>query len=80
MLALSSKLRANFLRDLVFKPSILASQSPSYHSNRENRNFATTASTGNSIVFVDGVRTPFLQSGTDYKDMLSYELQKHAVL
>ncbi|XP_074597030.1 mitochondrial trifunctional protein beta subunit isoform X2 [Brevipalpus obovatus] len=80
MFALSSKLRPSCLRDLSFKPFTLNSQASSYQANRQNRSFATTAASGNSIVFVDGVRTPFLQSGTDYKDMLSYELQKHAVL
>lgn len=35
---------------------------------------------GKNIVLIDGVRTPFAQSGTVYNDLLAYELEKHAVL
>ena len=35
---------------------------------------------GKDIVIVEGARTPFAQSGTVYKDLMAYELQKHAVL
>ncbi|KAI1302341.1 Trifunctional enzyme subunit beta, mitochondrial [Halotydeus destructor] len=42
------------------------------------------ASTGKkyaqNIVFVDGVRTPFLISGTAYTDLLALDLQRHTVL
>ena len=31
------------------------------------------------VVFIDGVRTPFLRSNTDYKDLMSYELGKFAI-
>lgn len=31
------------------------------------------------IVLIDGVRTPFLRSGTDYMDLMSYELGKFAI-
>lgn len=37
-------------------------------------------SKGPNVVFIDGARTPFLVSGTDFKDFKPYELQKHAVL
>jgi len=33
-----------------------------------------------NIVLVDGVRTPFLPSGTQFKDMLAYELAREALL
>ncbi|KAL3287436.1 hypothetical protein HHI36_001907 [Cryptolaemus montrouzieri] len=36
--------------------------------------------TGKNIVLVDGVRTPFLQSGTDYSKLMSYDLAKQALL
>lgn len=42
-----------------------------------------TASTSNgrkNIVLVDGVRTPFLNSGTDYADVMAYDLQRNALL
>lgn len=31
------------------------------------------------VVLIDGVRTPFLRSGTDYIDLMSYELGKFAI-
>lgn len=33
-----------------------------------------------NIVFVDGVRTPFLHSGTDYMDMMPHELVRQSLL
>lgn len=35
--------------------------------------------TGKNIVFVDGVRTPFLLSGTDYSKLMAYDLAKHSL-
>lgn len=35
--------------------------------------------TGKNIVFVDGVRTPFLMSGTDYAKLMPHELARHAL-
>lgn len=36
--------------------------------------------TGKNIVFVDGVRTPFLLSGTDYAHMMPHELARHSLI
>lgn len=36
--------------------------------------------TGKNIVFVDGVRTPFLPSGTDYQKLMPHELARHALM
>lgn len=36
--------------------------------------------TGKNIVFVDGVRTPFLMSGTEYSNLMAHELARHALL
>lgn len=36
--------------------------------------------TGKNIVFVDGVRTPFLLSGTDYAPLMPHELAKEALM
>ncbi|HXH18782.1 MAG TPA: acetyl-CoA C-acyltransferase [Chitinophagales bacterium] len=33
----------------------------------------------NSIVIIDGCRTPFLRAGTDYKDLMSYQLGQFAI-
>jgi len=33
-----------------------------------------------NIVLVDGVRTPFLLSGTDYAKLMPHELARHALL
>ncbi|CAF2498394.1 unnamed protein product [Rotaria sp. Silwood2] len=35
---------------------------------------------GRDVVFIDGVRTPFLQSFTSYKDLMGYQLARHALL
>ncbi|CAF3959389.1 unnamed protein product, partial [Rotaria sordida] len=35
---------------------------------------------GRDVVFIDGVRTPFLQSFTSYKDLMGYHLARHALL
>lgn len=48
------------------------------------RCMASVGATGkkyrNNIVLVDGVRTPFLLSGTGYQDLLANDLQRHALL
>lgn len=36
--------------------------------------------TGKNIVLVDGVRTPFLQSFTDYSKLMPHDLARHALL
>jgi len=36
--------------------------------------------TGKNIVFVDGVRTPFLLSGTDYSSLMPHQLAKEALM
>ncbi|XP_043268899.1 trifunctional enzyme subunit beta, mitochondrial [Venturia canescens] len=45
-------------------------------------NYVTKSSTptGKNIVFVDGVRTPFLQSGTQYSKLMAHDLTQHALL
>ena len=32
-----------------------------------------------NVVLVEGVRTPFLQSGTDYKDLMPHDLARAAL-
>lgn len=55
------------------------------------RNFGITAplsakgktipdKTGKNVVLVDGVRTPFLMSGTSYANLQPYELARHSLL
>lgn len=36
--------------------------------------------TGKNIVFVDGIRTPFLPSGTDYNKLMPHELARHTLM
>lgn len=36
--------------------------------------------TGKNVVLVDGVRTPFLVSFTDYAKMMPHELARHSLL
>lgn len=35
---------------------------------------------GRDAVLIEGVRTPFLQSFTAYKDLMAYHLARHALL
>ncbi|XP_037947630.1 trifunctional enzyme subunit beta, mitochondrial-like isoform X1 [Teleopsis dalmanni] len=50
-----------------------------YYSNASSRkNFKTTIP--KNIVLVDGVRTPFLVSGTSYAKLMPYELARHSML
>lgn len=47
----------------------------------ENKKYTTKSNnTDKNIVFVDGVRTPFLQSGTQYKNLMAYDLARHSLL
>lgn len=44
------------------------------------RGFATVAQrTGRNVVLVEGVRTPFSMSGTDFNDMMPHDLQREAL-
>lgn len=38
-----------------------------------------TPKVGQNIVLVDGVRTPFLMSGTDYSKLMPHELAKQSL-
>ena len=60
---------------------------PSTVSKVTIRGLATTAaspppaaSKSKRVVFIDGVRTPFLQAGTDFNDLMPVDLQRHAIL
>jgi len=33
-----------------------------------------------NLVLVEGVRTPFLMSGTDYKDLMAHDLARTALV
>jgi acetyl-CoA acyltransferase len=44
----------------------------------QKKNFKTKLS--KNIVLVDGVRTPFLMSGTDYQKLMPHELARHSLL
>ncbi|RLU24604.1 hypothetical protein DMN91_002693 [Ooceraea biroi] len=46
-----------------------------------NKAYSTKSNPGSqNIVFIDGVRTPFLQSGTQYKNLLAYDLARHSLV
>lgn len=44
------------------------------------RNFSTSNSLRKNVVLIDGVRTPFAHSSTNYKNLLAYQLQREAFL
>ncbi|XP_011875985.1 PREDICTED: uncharacterized protein LOC105566522 [Vollenhovia emeryi] len=47
-----------------------------------NKTYSTKSDASNNIVFdvVDGVRIPFLLSGTYYKNLLAYDLARHSLV
>jgi len=50
------------------------------NSSLAARTFSTSrTSDQKNLVLVDGVRTPFLQSGTDYKNLMPHDLQRYAL-
>ena len=45
-----------------------------------SRSFSTSSPVDQkNLVLVDGVRTPFLMSGTDYKNLMPHDLQRYAL-
>ena len=53
----------------ITAPVLLASRTFSSSRPAEQKN----------MVLVDGVRTPFLPSGTDYKNLMPHDLQRYAL-
>ncbi|KAF5275028.1 hypothetical protein FQA39_LY06965 [Lamprigera yunnana] len=49
-------------------------------SNQLNARKSISDKTGKNIVLVDGVRTPFLMSGTDYSKLMPHDLARHALM
>lgn len=45
-----------------------------------NKSYATKDDAAKNIVYIDGVRTPFLQSGTSYKNLMPYDLARHSLV
>ncbi|KAG7197477.1 hypothetical protein KM043_013325 [Ampulex compressa] len=46
-----------------------------------NKKYTTKSDNASkNIVFIDGVRTPFIQSGTQYQNLMAYDLARHALL
>jgi len=62
-------------------PSIpsLASPLGAFHLKALSLRNYSAAPQAKNIVLVDGVRTPFLTSGSDYKDMMPHDLQREAI-
>ncbi|CAL1677748.1 unnamed protein product [Lasius platythorax] len=54
---------------------------PRYSGIFINKTYSTKSDNATkNIVFIDGVRTPFLQSGTQYKNLLAYDLARHTLV
>merc|ERR1719219_1263830 len=45
-----------------------------------SRSFSTSHARDKNMVLVDGVRTPFLMSSTDYKSLMPHDLQRMALM
>lgn len=60
--------------------SSLAPASSAALSTSAAQRRAVTSPGGKNLVLVDGVRTPFLMSSTDYKGLMPHDLQRYALL
>jgi len=60
------------------QPSLSTPLAALHLKSNSIRNYSAAAQ-GRNIVLVDGVRTPFLTSGSDYKDMMPHDLQREAI-
>lgn len=75
---MSNLLKVNGLPNLVYKNAIRGvSTSGSVWNPRQSK---VADKTGKNIVLVDGVRTPFLMSGTQYAKLMPHELARHSLL
>ncbi|CAM4864470.1 unnamed protein product [Rotaria socialis] len=82
----------HILRSSVTNGLASTTQNPGQLGAQQQRTLATANDTtsssktkstkdiGREVVFIDGVRTPFLQSFTAYKDLMGYQLARHALL
>lgn len=77
---MTSKLNVCFLaRATRACTRTICSSSVSYVQNKTPK--ASQPSPGlKNVVLVEGVRTPFLVSGTNYNDLMAHDLQRHALL
>lgn len=77
----------SFARSIVKSPLALGLGQKQYAGVRSlsvgsalNAKKSIQDKTGKNIVFVDGVRTPFLMSGTDYSRLMPHDLARHSLL
>ncbi|CAF0757246.1 unnamed protein product [Didymodactylos carnosus] len=61
-------------------PSPQTKTPPTQQSGAKSAKKQSLKSGGRDVVLIDGVRTPFLQSFTSYKNLMAYELARHALL
>uniref|UniRef100_A0A0V0G6N1 acetyl-CoA C-acyltransferase n=1 Tax=Triatoma dimidiata TaxID=72491 RepID=A0A0V0G6N1_TRIDM len=82
MAALVGNTAAKFGKPLVFSSSNLLSTARCITTGSVLYTPRKTVKdrTGKNIVFVDGVRSPFLMSGTDYAKLMPHELARHALM
>ncbi|XP_015598581.1 trifunctional enzyme subunit beta, mitochondrial [Cephus cinctus] len=78
---MTSLLVRNFVR--INQGAATQAAACTWGTNTNTRmNYATqrVSPGGKNIVYIDGVRTPFLQSGTQYEKLMAYELAKDTLL
>lgn len=70
-----------FINICFFLIIVLAEALIRYSGISVNKAYSTKSdNVSKNIVFIDGVRTPFLQSGTQYKKLLAYDLARHSLV
>ncbi|KAG5881138.1 hypothetical protein JTB14_020841 [Gonioctena quinquepunctata] len=72
----ASKLVKNTISSSIIQQHAVRTLSTGTQINQKK---TLTPKIGRNIVLVDGVRTPFLMSGTDYANLMPHELAKQAL-
>ncbi|XP_028416407.1 trifunctional enzyme subunit beta, mitochondrial-like [Dendronephthya gigantea] len=63
----------------TYETNAVLSRNISTSKKNESNGLRGSKSKGKNIVLVDGVRTPFLVSGSDYKDIMAHDLARGAL-
>ena len=63
-----------------YNPASFTLTAPSVRFSGGIRTMAAAAQGKKNIVLVDGARTPFLMSGTEYNKMMPHDLAREALL
>ncbi|XP_026466145.1 trifunctional enzyme subunit beta, mitochondrial-like [Ctenocephalides felis] len=67
-------------RNIIRVPQVLTTGNVSSRSYAKKQTLGSQRPGNQNIVLVDGVRTPFLLSGTEYSKLMPHDLARHALM